>query len=201
MKRFASAAGLTLFALAAACALPATASAPLARIAQPAVPVRVLLVGDIMLDRNVARTAESEGAGALFSTSTRVLFADADVRVANLEGTVTDNPSIARQNNKILRFTFSPALAKEVLQGLHIDAVSLANNHTLDFGEFGYDETRDRVENTIGTKVFGHPFNDKGRLSTKIEIRNKTLCLVGYHSLFNSATATAIDEITGLRRS
>ena len=205
MRRFASAAGLTTLAFVAAYALPQPVFAPM----EPACPVsnakhcdtgvRVLFVGDIMLDRNVARTAKSEGAGALFSTSTRALFADADVRVANLEGTVTDNPSIARQNNKILRFTFSPALAKEVLQGLHIDAVSLANNHALDFGEFGYDETRDRVENTIGTKVFGHPFNDKGRLSTKIEIRNKTLCLVGYHSLFNSATATAIDEITGLR--
>ena len=204
MKKFASAAGLTLFALAAAYALPQPVFAPM----EPACPVsnakhcdtgvRVLFVGDIMLDRNVARTAESEGAGALFSTSTRALFADADVRVANLEGTVTGNPSIARQNNKILRFTFNPALAKEVLQGLHIDAVSLANNHALDFGEFGYDETRDRVENTIGTKVFGHPLNDKGTLSTAVVSKGKTLCFVGYHALFDADIAPVVSDIQAL---
>ena len=166
--------------------------------APPEGPVRVLFVGDIMLDRNVARTAESEGAQALFATSTCSLFADADLRVANLEGTITTSSSIARRNHFILRFTFNPTIAREALGFLHLDAVSLANNHALDFGEFGYDETRKNLD-TIGVQPFGQPFNDKGRLSTKLEVRGKTLCLIGYHALFDPAIAAVTDEIVKLR--
>ena len=166
--------------------------------APPEGPVRVLFVGDIMLDRNVARTAESEGAQALFATSTRALFADADLRVANLEGTITTSSSIARRNHLLLRFTFNPTIAREALGFLHLDAVSLANNHALDFGEFGYDETRKNLD-TIGVQPFGQPFNDKGRLSTRLEVRGKTVCLVGYHALFAATTTPVVDEIERLR--
>ena len=166
--------------------------------APPEGPVRVLFVGDIMLDRNVARTAESEGAQALFATSTRSLFADADLRVANLEGTITTSSSIARRNHLLLRFTFNPTIAREALGFLHLDAVSLANNHALDFGEFGYDETRKNLD-AVGAQAFGQPFNDKSKLSTRLEVRGKTVCLVGYHALFAATTTPVVDEIERLR--
>lgn len=160
--------------------------------------VRVLFVGDIMLDRNVARTIAAQGPDFLFA-DVQDLLADADLRVGNLEGTITSNPSIAQQNNKILRFTFDPAQAKAVLAPLHFDAFSLANNHVLDFGEFGYDETRERVAEDLGAQPFGHPFNDKGMLSTILVSKGKQVCLVGYQALFNPATSTVTDEIMKLR--
>ncbi len=161
-------------------------------------PVRVLFVGDLMLDRNVARAAEEGGVAALFSSSTLALFADADFRVANLEGTITENPSIARRDNKILRFTFEPWVAESVLRLLDLDAVSLANNHALDFGEFGYDETVERIQ-ALGIGAFGQPFNDAGKLSASTTIMDKNFCFIGYHSLFDADTASALAEIARLR--
>ena len=198
MKKFASAAGLTLFALAAASALPATVSAPFARIAQPEAPIRVLFVGDIMLDRNVARTIVAEGAGALFSTSTRALFAGADVRVGNLEGTITGNASIAQRDHTILRFTFDPAAAAAVLGLLRFDALSLANNHALDFYANGYAQTLRRVEES-GVRPFGHPLNTPGTLSATVVSKGKTLCFVGYHALFTADIVPVVFEIQTLR--
>jgi poly-gamma-glutamate capsule biosynthesis protein CapA/YwtB (metallophosphatase superfamily) len=177
--------------------VPVSRTVSLPFVAPAEAPVRVLFVGDIMLDRNVAATAEVLGVPYLFA-STSQLFANADVRVANLEGTVTANQSIARQNNKILHFTFEPTIARQALHFLNLTAVSLANNHSLDFGEFGYDETRENL-GAIGVQPFGQPFNDAGKLSTIIKSGGKSLCFVGYHALFNPATNTMVEEIKTLR--
>jgi len=191
-----------LLALAAAALLGAAFFIPGSMVSAPLftpepMSLRVLFVADIMLDRNVARTAEEEGAGVLFA-GVMSLFADADVRIGNLEGTITNNPSIARRDNKILRFTFEPAMAAEILTPLRFDALSLANNHALDFYAAGYTATRERLE-ALGVKPFGHPLNVAGTLSTVIEAEGKTLCLVGYHSLFDADTASVVAEIQALR--
>src|SRR4051812_13939565 len=73
-------------------------------------PLVVVFMGDIMLDRDVARAAAARGASALFASTTDLL-AGSDLRIANLEGTITTNPSIAQQNSNILRFTFDPLVA------------------------------------------------------------------------------------------
>jgi gamma-polyglutamate biosynthesis protein CapA len=166
-------------------------------------PVRVLFVGDLMLDRNVARSAEERGVASLFASSTLELFADSDFQALNLEGTITDNPSIARQNSTILRFTFDPDLAREVLQMLRIDLISLANNHTLDFGDEGFEQTVQHFA-IGGEGIFGHPLNDPTQfaLSTEYPIGSgRKLCLVGYHSLFSADYTGVIDEIERLKAS
>jgi poly-gamma-glutamate synthesis protein (capsule biosynthesis protein) len=177
--------------------IPAAQLTSLPFVAPPEEPVRVLFVGDIMLDRNVARAAAALGVPYLFA-STSLLFADADVRVANLEGTVTNYPSIAQRDNTILRFTFDPAAAREVLSFLNLTAVSLANNHAYDFGTEGYAQTRSRAAEA-GVAAFGHPNNATGELSTSIESGGKSFCFVGFHSLFVSTTTPVIKEIERLR--
>jgi len=109
MKKLLTGGGLFIIAAVLAYSVPAPAYAP---PRPPEVPVRVLFVGDIMLDRNVARTAEAFGVRYLFA-STSQLFADADLRVANLEGTITASSSIARRNHLLLRFTFNPTITRE----------------------------------------------------------------------------------------
>lgn len=197
MKRLLAGGGLFIIAVGIAYSAPAPAYAP----TQPPqeIPIRVLFVGDIMLDRNVGKSADAGGVASLFSTSTRELFADADARIANLEGAVTSNPSIARVNNNILHFTFDPTIAKQALELLHISAVSLANNHTFDFGTRGYQETQGRVE-ASGVATFGHPYNATSSISTVLTVNDKTLCLVGFHSLYDADTSPVIGEITTLRQ-
>jgi len=160
-------------------------------------PVSVMFLGDIMLDRNVARTAMARGAEWLFASSTE-LFTQTDLRVANLEGAVTDNPSIAQVDNTILRFTFDPALTKQILEPLNLSAASLANNHAYDFGKSGYTQSREYLS-AWGINSFGHPYNTAGNLSTKLDSRGKTICIVGFMQLYVANTSTVINEITALR--
>lgn len=195
MKKLLAGGGFFIIAAGIAYLVPAPAYAPTVAQEQP---VRVLFVGDLMLDRNVGKSADAGGVVSLFSTSTRDLFADADARVANLEGAVTAHQSIARVNHNILHFTFDPSIAKQALELLNISAVSLANNHTFDFGARGYTETQGRVE-ASGVAVFGHPYNATSSMSTVLTVNDKTLCLVGFHSLYDADTAPVIGEITTLR--
>ena len=82
MKKLFSGGGIFI----AAAALLYWSPAPVYAPVQPPqeMPVRVLFVGDLMLDRDVARSAEAEGVAALFASTTSALFANADLRVANL---------------------------------------------------------------------------------------------------------------------
>lgn len=161
-------------------------------------PVRVLFVGDLMLDRNVAVSARQGGAPALLSTNTRALFADADLRVLNLEGAVTTEPSIAQRNHEILRFTFDPALTRDVLAQLRVDAVSLANNHALDFFDSGFVRTREALA-SWGVTPFGHPQNVAGALSARIGKDPRLVCLVGYHALFAPDRTEVLAELARIR--
>ncbi|HEV7449005.1 MAG TPA: CapA family protein [Candidatus Paceibacterota bacterium] len=176
-----------------------SAKAPFARIPAPQEPSpSIIFVGDIMLDRNVAVHAEAVGTQALFA-GVQSLLKSADARVANLEGTITQNPSIARQDHTILHFTFDPALAQAALAPLNLSAVSLANNHAYDFGRLGFDTTQEYLK-SWGIKAFGHPYNARD-ISTVLDVRGKQFCLVGYHALYDPSTTEVVQEIQRLKPS
>ena len=157
--------------------------------------VHMLFVGDIMLDRNVATKAKRSGADSLFAKVER-LFLGAHALVGNLEGTMTDNPSISQKNFSILRFTFNPAFAG-LLRSLRFTALSLANNHALDFGRDGFEQTKSNL-GEAGILSFGSPQNDTA-LSTRATLQGKTVCFVGYHDLFTPNPAPAIREMQDIR--
>ncbi len=199
MKRGLAAAGIGA-ALGVIVFAPSTpARAPFWQPEEPPLVVRVMFGGDIMLDRNVARTAASEGPLTLFE-GIATEFIDSDIRVANLEGTITANQSLAMQDNSILRFTFNQDIARQALEPLRLSVVSLANNHALDFGASGYNDTRAELDG-LGIKYFGHPLNIAENISTAVQYKNKTFCFVGYHSLYDPATVAVVAEIQALRSS
>lgn len=177
------------------------AQAPFAHI-EPFTPSQVeagpsvLFVGDIMLDRSVARHAMAASTSALFA-GVLDLFATADANVANLEGAITRNPSIAQVDNTVLHFTFDPVLAEAALRPLNLAAASLANNHTYDFGVAGFDTTRGYL-GAWGIQAFGHPYNVR-TISTQLEVRGKAICLVGYHSLYDATTTEVVAEMGNLK--
>ncbi|MCC7500460.1 CapA family protein [Candidatus Nomurabacteria bacterium] len=200
IQRLSKQAGVAAVALVAAFGLAqGTAEAPHAFISQQNA-TDILFLGDVMLDRGVARRAATTtpglGGGAMVS-GMQPLVHSADVVVLNFEGTITTNPSIAQQDNTILRFTFTPELAKTILEALEVDVVSLANNHALDFYAAGYESTKTYLDEW-GIGHFGHPLNSQ-HLSTIFEHEGRVLCFVGYHELYDANTASVVAEIIRLR--
>ncbi|MDO8561585.1 MAG: AmmeMemoRadiSam system protein B [bacterium] len=159
--------------------------------------VHLFFVGDIMLDRGVAKHARAYGVNSLFAKVER-LFLGTNAVIGNLEGTITDNPSVSEKDPSLLRFTFNPMFAGLLGQS-RFTVLSLANNHALDFGDYGYEQT---IKNLDGASIipFGSPQNSVN-ISTRISIREKTVCLVGYHDLFTPDPAPALLEIKSIRES
>lgn len=93
--------------------------------------IKILLVGDVMLGRLVNDVMHHEAAAYPWG-DTLPLFHDADWRVCNLECVLSDFGSPWTRTPKVFHFR-ADAKNVEVLQAANINAVSLANNHTLDF--------------------------------------------------------------------
>jgi len=159
--------------------------------------IKLLFVGDMMFDRGVARHADNAGMESLFR-GVQGLLEGNDAVIGNLEGTITSEPSIAQKDHTILHFTFDPAYAA-LLKGVGFTAVSLANNHALDFYAGGFEETKKNLDDA-GLLYFGSPNNDTATsLSTSFMIHGKNICLVGYHDLYTFDPTSALAEISALR--
>ncbi len=127
-------------------------------------------VGDVMLDRGVRSKIESQGVEYPWVEVQRYLQG-AHLRVANLEGTISEDASIATVEPPF-RFTFAPEFV-EAMVGL-FDVVSLANNHSRDRNMDGEIETRDWLDD-LGTEWFG------GYASAEPVYRFESVSIIGYH--------------------
>jgi poly-gamma-glutamate synthesis protein (capsule biosynthesis protein) len=93
------------------------------------------LLGDVMLGRGVAAV------GAAPADVMEVLepaLASADLALANLESPLTSAPSEVSSGYNLC----APPEQVQVLKAAGLDLVSLANNHRLDCGEQGLEDTR-----------------------------------------------------------
>jgi poly-gamma-glutamate synthesis protein (capsule biosynthesis protein) len=157
--------------------------------------ISMLFTGDVMLDRAVALHAQKDGFDSLFTQLNR-LFLGSDMVIGNLEGTLTDNKSVSQKNFSSMRFTFDPSYA-EKLAGLGFTGFSLSNNHSFDFGQDGFYQTKRNLAGA-GIFSFGSPYNDQS-LSTEITVQGKSVCLVGYLELFRPDPTSVLNEIKRLR--
>ena len=81
----------------------------------------------------------------------REVFREDDLTIANLESALTTHPVKMEKT-----FNFSaPESYKNVLTQGCVEAVSLGNNHTYDFGETGYQDTLAALD-SAGILHFGH---------------------------------------------
>jgi poly-gamma-glutamate synthesis protein (capsule biosynthesis protein) len=169
--------------------------------------VRLLFTGDMMFDRNVAVHAEQYGADSLMRGAEDLLrggghdadgnaYPVPDAVIGNLEGTITTEPSIAQKNHKILHFTFDPKYAA-VVKDAGFTAVSLANNHAMDFYRAGYAAT-EKFLDEAGVLHFGSPYNDVDTSVSFME-KGKHICIIGYHDLYTFDEAPAVAEIERMK--
>lgn len=146
--------------------------------------VRILFLGDLMLDRYVAQKIKEQGIYYLFSElEKRDFFDNYNLVAANLEGAVTNNgvhypPAIGND------FTFNPEIIKE-LRNYNFSFFNLANNHLTDQGEQGIVETRDNLDE-LGFYYSGCRDGRVDECSVKIvEIKNKKVALVGLSMVYS----------------
>lgn len=148
--------GITTLALAALiAAAPAGAPGGIAFF-RDAPKATALFVGDMFFDRHIRLMMERHGADHVFSCLDG-FFDDADLVIGNLEGPVTDSPSVSVGTEPgspdNFRFTFPPETAA-LLARHGIDVVNLGNNHLGNFGLAGVASTKHYLAEA-GVDYFG----------------------------------------------
>ena len=126
--------------------------------------VEVLAVGDVMLGRGMVSVEDifAEVAGELQG---------ADLTIGNLEGALGTQPAAGVGIPLLL-----PPEAPARLAAAGFDLLSLANNHSLDAGSTGIDETR-RALQAAGIDPLGN-----GRVAMR-EVAGRTFAFVGWNDL------------------
>jgi hypothetical protein len=109
--------------------------------------VKILFVGDMMFDRHIREAVGKYGGGDYnyILEPLKEKLSEYDLVVGNLEGPITENESVS-VNTKIgegknFVFTFDPVVAK-VLFDNNIKLVNLGNNHILNQGTKGIEQTK-----------------------------------------------------------
>ncbi len=112
----------------------------------PEPPLTIVFVGDMLFDRDIRTLAQQSpnGYDAVLDPALSQYLQQADLVIGNLEGPITDNPSVsvgsAVGSTRNYLFTFPPEVTA-FLQKHHF-AVNLGNNHINNFGTDGFEQTR-----------------------------------------------------------
>lgn len=159
-------------------------------------PITILAFGDLMLDRYIRKVTEEKGYKYPFKNIERFLGGN-DITFANLEGSFTDfDPKPLNPNN--LTFTFDPAIVP-TLQKTGFNLFNLANNHSLNFGKEGLNQSRQYLQKNL-IDYFGDPLNIDS-ISMVKEIRGIKTGFIGYNEFGNANIDKIITEIKNLRQS
>lgn len=126
------------------------------------VALTIKAVGDIIPGSNYPGKALPTELGEALAAEKELLFGNiqpffdqADILFGNFESTLTDHPYSAKDTSQNMTFAFrNPPVYAQMLKEVGFDVLSVANNHSLDFGEQGFADTIAHIEQA-GMKAVG----------------------------------------------
>jgi hypothetical protein len=139
--------------------------------------MRLALAGDTMLGRGVA-AAIGAGDTPLFSPEVIAFVRDADAFVLNLECCISARGSKWPDPSKPFFFR-APPEAIAVLHDLGADAVTLANNHALDYGTEALADTLDLLDAAGIARTGAGRTIAEARSPALVDAAGTTLAVVG----------------------
>lgn len=154
----------------------------------------ISLVGDIMMDASVRGQVEKNGYNYLWEDVKKYFLAD-DISIGNLESSITRGGTIWPEKQYNFR---SDPKNLEAMKNAGIDVVSLANNHSLDYGYDGLLDTLDYIDKS-GILRVGAGRNSSD--ANKVAIINKNgykVGILGYSRVVPSIEWYATSSRPGL---
>jgi gamma-polyglutamate biosynthesis protein CapA len=152
--------------------------------------IKVLFLGDIMMDRFIRKQGEKFGYDFHFACAAPT-FKKYDFVVANFESTVTNYPSVSLDKTLVdynnFKFTVDP-VALTALKNAGINVVGVDNNHIYDHGKQGVDLTRQNIL-ANGLNYFGDPI-DQNYSNLRLEKNGVAFNLVSFNEFFGSLNKT-----------
>ncbi len=154
------------------------------------VAVSLKAVGDIIPGTNFPDYRLPEDPNYLFN-SVKMFMGEVDILFGNFESTLTDSPYVAKDVSRGMTFAFrTPPAFAPVLQAAGFDILSVANNHSFDFGDAGFADTIAHIEQA-GMRAVGR----QGEI-VMLEANGYAIAFIGFsywddHNNMNNLTAAA----------
>ncbi len=140
---------------------------------EPVLPVQLLFAGDILLSSHVTSVYDKAGdISGVLDDGFRGEIDQADIFMVNQEFPFSDRGSAAPDK----QFTFRlPPSRVSMMNELGIDIVTLANNHSLDFGTDALVDTCNVLEEAGIRYVGAGPNMERARQLQTMEVKGKTI--------------------------
>ena len=120
-------------------------------------------------------------------------LSDSDILFANLETTLTHHSKTAKDTSRSLVFAFrTPPTMAEILKKVGFNVLSIANNHSLDFGEKGFADTA-RYLRSAGLLAVGA----KGQIAYQF-FKKKKIAFIAFSTMRLHNRITELDTMRGL---
>ena len=156
-----------------------TSSAPVTPPAPDSAPIVIRAVGDVVLGSDYPQRRLPSASDRQRMAALRLELRHADIVVGNLEGVLSDKGPARKDVSKAGFFTFRmPTAYAATLREMGFDVLSLANNHSMDFGAQGLESTLGALR-ANGIAPVGVPGAERATL----KIRNTTVAFLNYSYL------------------
>lgn len=159
-------------------------------------PVHLLFAGDILLSDHVtAAYNKAGGINGVLDDGLRSEISGADIFMANEEFPFSDRGTAAKDKQYTFR---SPTSKVSIMNEIGVDIVSLANNHSLDFGTDALVDTCTALDGA-GIKYAGAgPNMDRARQLQTIEVSGKTIGFLAASRVYPDAAWVAGSQKPGM---
>ncbi|EPG74570.1 bacterial capsule synthesis protein [Leptospira fainei serovar Hurstbridge str. BUT 6] len=151
--------------------------------------IKIKAVGDLVMGTNYPdNRLPNDPRNTLFSGVESTLRGS-DVLFANFESTLTDYPTSSKNINRPLIFAFrTPPSYAKILKDVGFDILSIANNHSLDFHQQGFDDTAKNISSA------GMRFTGKKGAITYMTVKGVTIAWIGFSHM--KAAHNNVNEIS-----
>lgn len=141
-------------------------------------PITMSFTGDVHLDNKLYGYYQAAGLNGFMSQRLVENFQKQDLMIIDHEYAATDLPESAKDTNQWFNFK-APIAYEKILKELGVDIVTLANNHTMDYGEQSLLDTLEALDNL----EIGHVGAGKNLAEAKAaeirEINGKKIAVLG----------------------
>ncbi|SFB06582.1 Poly-gamma-glutamate biosynthesis protein CapA/YwtB (capsule formation), metallophosphatase superfamily [Bacillus sp. cl95] len=156
-------------------------------------PIRLTFAGDAMMDWSVKETVRIKGAGYPF-VHVKTELSASDLGIVNLETAVTDTAGKYTKEYNFKSDKFSLAGLKDAGFGL----VSLANNHSFDYGMTGFRDTVEALEDSQLDFVGGGLTSEQAYAAKSYNIKGKKVKIMAFSKVLPDFSWVAGEAKPGL---
>lgn len=118
--------------------------------------MKILIAGDVIPQKCNEKLFEDANIDELIGEDLKSIFEEADIRICNMEGPLTDSDSAIIKSGPHIKGSLKSLNGYRAL----FDIVSLANNHIMDYGVTGLQSTLEALDEA-GMGHFGADYNEE----------------------------------------